>query len=228
MKEIAIAGRVIGRESPPFIIAEMSCNHNGSLERAIAIVEAAAEAGAHALKLQTYTADSMTMDIPDGEFCISDPGSLWHGHTLYGLYNAAHTPREWHRPIFERCRQLGLVCFSTPFDAAAVDFLESLGVPAYKVASFENTDIPLLKKIASTGKPVFVSTGMATLAELDEAVAALRGGGCEEIILLKCTSSYPAPPEGSNLLTIPHMRDLFGVQAGLSDHTPRIGAARRR
>ena len=224
-RAIQIGGRKVGAGQPPFIIAEMSGNHNRSLERALRIVDEAAAAGAHAIKLQTYTADTMTLDIPDGEFLIRDPESPWDGYTLYDLYDVAHTPWEWHGPIFERCRELGLICFSTPFDASSVDFLESLGVPAYKVASFENTDIPLLKKVASTGKPVLLSTGMVSVSELVESVETLRAGGCDDIVLLKCTSSYPAGPEDSNLLTIPHMRKMFGVQAGISDHTLGIGAA---
>lgn len=225
MKSITIADRTIGREAPPFIIAEMSGNHNQSLERALAIVDAAAEAGVHALKLQTYTADTMTLDIGEGEFLITDPNSLWAGKSLYRLYEEAHTPWEWHKPIFDRCKEKGLICFSTPFDETAVDFLESLDCPCYKIASFENTDIPLIRKVASIGKPMIISTGMATVAELDETVRASRASGCNEIILLKCTSSYPASPDNSNLATIPHMRDLFNVQVGLSDHTMGVGVA---
>lgn len=225
MKEILIGNKAVGPGSPPFIIAEMSGNHNQSLERALAIVEAVAEAGAHAVKLQTYTAGTMTLDRREGEFFISDPNSLWKGNSLYELYRKAHTPWEWHKPIFDRCREHGMVCFSTPFDETAVDFLETLGTPCYKVASFENTDIPLIRKVASTGKPMILSTGMATVSELGEAVCAAREAGCKDIILLKCTSSYPASPENSNLATIPHLRELFGVQAGLSDHTLGIGVA---
>jgi pseudaminic acid synthase len=203
----------------------MSGNHNQSLDRALAIVEAAARAGAHALKLQTYTPDTMTLDLDKGEFHIEDSESLWKGTTLYKLYGQAHTPWEWHRPIFERCKELGLIAFSTPFDASAVDFLEELGVPAYKIASFENTDLPLLRKVAATGKPMIISTGMATVAELDETVRTARESGCQDIILLKCTSTYPASPEDTNILTIPHLRDLFEVQVGLSDHTMGVGVA---
>jgi N-acetylneuraminate synthase len=223
--EFDIAGRTIGRSYPPFIIAEMSGNHNQSLERALAIVEAAAQAGAHALKIQTYTADTMTLDINEGEFFIGDSDSLWQGKSLYKLYQEAHTPWEWHKPIFDRCRELGMIGFSTPFDESAVDFLESLEVPCYKIASFENTDLPLIRKVAATGKPMIISTGMATIAELDEAVVAARGAGCRDLILLKCTSTYPATPENSNVRTIPHMRDLFGCLVGLSDHTMGVGAA---
>jgi N-acetylneuraminate synthase len=225
MLEVEIGDFIIGSGHQPFIIAEMSGNHNHSLERALAIVDAAAAAGVQALKLQTYTADTMTLDIDKREFFIDDPDSLWQGNSLYQLYKQAYTPWEWHEAIFKRCHELGMVAFSTPFDETAVDFLESLNVPCYKIASFENTDIQLLKKVASTGKPVIVSTGMAEIAELDEAVRTLRSNGCKDIILLKCTSTYPANPVNCNLLTIPHMRELFQCQVGLSDHTAGIGAA---
>lgn len=225
MKEITIRGRRIGIGISPFIIAEMSGNHNQSLDRALEIVEAAAKAGANALKIQTYTADTMTLDLSRGEFYIDDPESLWKGKSLYDLYKEAYTPWEWHRPIFDRCSQLGIIGFSTPFDATAVEFLESLDVACYKIASFENTDIPLIRKVASTGKPMIISTGMATMSELDETVRAAREAGCEDIILLRCTSTYPATPENSNLITLPHMRDLFRCQVGLSDHTMGIGVA---
>jgi N-acetylneuraminate synthase len=221
----SIAGRTIGPDAPPFVIAEMSGNHNQSLERALAIVDAAAATGAHALKIQTYTADSMTLDIAEGEFAIHDPKSLWNGRTLYDLYKEAATPYEWHKPIFDRCKEKGIVCFSSPFDAAAVDFLESLGAPAYKIASFENVDLPLIAKAAATGKPLIISTGMATAAEIDEAVRAARQAGGQDIVLLKCTSTYPATPANTNITTIPHMRDLFGTQVGLSDHTMGTGVA---
>lgn len=220
-----IDNKVIGLGSAPFVIAEMSGNHNQSLERALEIVEAAARTGAHALKLQTYTADTMTIDLEEGEFFISDPNSLWKGTSLYKLYQEAYTPWEWHKPIFDRCRKLGILGFSTPFDETAVDFLEKLDVPCYKIASFENTDIPLIRKVAATGKPMIISTGMATAAELDETVRAARGAGCKDLILLKCTSSYPASPENTNILTIPHMRELFGCEVGISDHTMGIGVA---
>ena len=222
---ISISDRQIGRDRPPFIIAEMSGNHNQSLERALEIVEAAAKTGAHALKLQTYTADTMTLDIKEGEFFIDDPKSLWYGNSLYELYQQAHTPWEWHEPIFKRCKELGIIGFSTPFDNTAVDFLESLDVPCYKIASFENTDLPLIRKVASTGKPMIISTGMATVAELDEMVRTAREAGCQDLVLLKCTSTYPATPENSNLLTIPHLEELFGVEVGLSDHTMGVGVA---
>lgn len=222
---LKIAGRSIGPSAPPLVIAEMSGNHNQSLERALKIVEAAAKAGAHALKIQTYTADTMTLDLSEGEFFISDPGSLWKGVSLYKLYQEAHTPWEWHKPIFDRAKELGLIVFSTPFDETAVDFLEKLDAPCYKIASFENTDIPLIRKAASTGKPLIISTGMATVAEMDETVRAAREAGCRDLVLLKCTSTYPASPENSNVLTVPHMRELFGCEVGLSDHTAGIGAA---
>ncbi|KAA6232071.1 pseudaminic acid synthase [Chlorobium phaeovibrioides] len=216
---------VIGLEYKPFIIAELSGNHNQSLERALKIVEAAGEAGAHAMKLQTYTADTMTLDVPDGDFFISDEKSLWKGRSLYELYQEAYTPWEWHEPIMKRANELGMLCFSTPFDASSVDFLESLNVPAYKIASFENADLPLIRKVAATGKPMIISTGMATLAELDETVLTIREAGCEQFVLLKCTSTYPSSPENSNVLTIPHMRQLFNCEVGLSDHTMGIGGA---
>ena len=220
-----IADRLIGATGRPFVIAEMSGNHNQSLERALAIVDAAGAAGAHALKIQTYTADTMTLDVDLPEFAIDDPGSLWHRQTLYQLYEQAHTPWEWHKPIFDRCRQLGMVGFSTPFDETAVDFLESLEVPVYKIASFENTDLPLIRKVAATGKPMVISTGMASVAELDMSVRAAREAGCRHLVLLMCTSTYPATPENTNILTIPHLRQLFGCEIGLSDHTMGIGVA---
>lgn len=224
-KNIEILHRKIGPSHPPFIIAEMSGNHNQSLDRALAIIEAAARAGAHAVKLQTYTADTMTLNIAEREFFINDPNSLWKGKSLYDLYKEAYTPWEWHKPIFDRCRKLGLIYLSTPFDETAVDFLEELDVPCYKIASFENVDIPLIRKVAATGKPMIISTGMATVAELDETVKATREAGCKDIILLKCTSTYPASPDNTNILTIPHMAKLFDCQVGLSDHTRGIGAA---
>jgi len=223
--EIYIGNRRIGAGAPPFVIAEMSGNHNQSLARAFAIVDAAAAAGAHALKLQTYTADTITLDVHTDEFMIADEGSLWKGESLHNLYQKAHTPWEWHGPIMQRARQLGLVCFSSPFDETAVDFLESLDVPAYKIASFENNHLPLIRKVAATGKPIIISTGMATVAELDEAVRTARAAGCAQLILLKCTSTYPASPGNTNILTIPHMRTLFGCEVGLSDHTHGIGVA---
>lgn len=222
---ISIGQKRVSSGNEPFIIAEMSGNHNQSLDRALEIVGAAARSGAHALKLQTYTPDTMTLDLREGEFFISDDKSLWQGRSLYDLYQEAHTPWDWHKPIFDRARELGLVVFSTPFDMTAVDFLEDLNVPCYKIASFENADIPLIRKVAFTGKPMIISTGMATIAELDETVRTARENGCKDIVLLKCTSTYPATPENTNLLTIPHMRELFGCEVGLSDHTLGIGVA---
>src|ERR1700744_3220509 len=222
---ISIAGRSIGRSHRPFIIAEMSGNHNQSLDRALAIVDAAAKTGAHALKLKTYTADTMTIDLDEGEFFIDDPNSLWRGTSLHKLYQEAYTPWEWHAPIFERARSLGMIPFSTPFDATAVDFLEQLGVPCYKIASFENTDLPLIRNVAATGKPMIISTGMASIAELDQSVKTAREAGAKDLVLLKCTSTYPATPENTNVLTIPHMRQLFDCQVGLSDHTMGVGTS---
>src|SRR5690554_2951003 len=222
---IKINGYIIDGEQPPFIIAEMSGNHNKSLNRALAIVEAAAAAGAHAVKLQTYTADTMTLDLEEGEFFIDDPENLWQGRSLYRLYQEAAIPWDWHEPIFKRCRELGMAGFSTPFDETAVDFLEGLAVPCYKIASFENTDLPLIRKAAATGKPLFISTGLATAGELDEVVGAAREAGCSQLVLLKCTSAYPALPEEANLLTIPHLRELFHCHVGLSDHALGIGTA---
>lgn len=222
---IEIAGKKIGVGAPPFVIAEMSGNHNQSLARALEIVDAAAKTGAHALKIQTYTPDTMTIDLDEREFHISDPKSLWEGASLYKLYGEAYTPWEWHKPIFDRARELGMIPFSTPFDDTSVDFLESLDVPCYKIASFENTDLPLIRRVASTGKPLIISTGMATVAEIDETVRGARESGCKDLILLKCTSTYPATAENTNILTIPHMRELFGCEVGLSDHTMGVGVA---
>ena len=222
---IKIGNRYIGPDFPPMIVAEMSGNHNQSLTRALEIVDSVARAGAHALKLQTYTADTLTLDVERGEFFISDPGSLWKGNSLYKLYQQAYTPWEWHKPIFDRGRELGLVCFSTPFDESAVDFLEGLDVPVYKIASFENNHLPLIRKAAATRKPLVLSSGMATVEELHEAVNAAREAGCVDIVILKCTSTYPASPENTNIITIPHLREHFGVQVGLSDHTAGVGIA---
>lgn len=223
--DVTIQDRAIGPSHAPFIIAEMSGNHNQSLERALAIVDAAAGAGASAVKLQTYTAQTMTLNLNEREFFIGDTKSLWKGESLYNLYEKAHTPWAWHEPIMRRCRELGLICFSSPFDATAVDFLESLDVPAYKIASFEILDLPLIRKAAATGKPLIISTGMATEAEIQDSVDAAKGAGCRQFILLKCTSSYPADPAESHLNTIPFLRERFAAQVGLSDHTPGIGAA---
>jgi N-acetylneuraminate synthase len=222
---IQLGTQKVGQGFTPFIIAEMSGNHNQSLERALGIVDAAAQAGVHALKIQTYTADTMTLDLDTKDFFISDPASLWKGKSLYKLYEEAHTPWDWHKPIFERCKKLGIMGFSTPFDESSVDFLEQLDVPFYKIASFENTDLPLIKKVASTGKPMIISTGMATVSEMDETVRTARAAGCNELVLLKCTSSYPATPENTNISTIPHMRHLFNCEIGLSDHTMGTGVA---
>jgi pseudaminic acid synthase len=224
-RTIRIAGRPIGLGHPPFVIAEMSGNHNQSLDRALAIVDAAAAAGAHGLKIQTYTPDTMTLDLDEREFHIGDPGSLWAGTSLYKLYGAAHTPWDWHAAIFERASRLGLIAFSTPFDDTSVTFLESLDVPCYKIASFENTDLPLIRRVAATRKPLIISTGMATVGELEETVRAVREAGCDDLILLKCTSTYPASPENTHIRTIPHLRELFGCEVGLSDHTAGVGVA---
>ncbi|MCF8038379.1 MAG: pseudaminic acid synthase [Desulfohalobiaceae bacterium] len=220
-----IAHKQISIADEPFIIAEMSGNHNQSLDRALEIVAAAAESGAHGLKLQTYTADTMTLNVDREDFYIRSEDNPWTGRHLYELYQEAYTPWEWHEPIFERAREIGLIVFSTPFDETAVDFLEDLDVPCYKIASFENADIPLIRKVASTGKPMIISTGMAAIAELDETVRTARKYGCNDIVLLQCTSTYPANPENTNLQTIPHMRELFDCEVGLSDHTLGIGAA---
>ena len=215
----------IGCEAPPLLIAEMSGNHNQSLERALEIVDAAAAAGAHALKIQTYTADTMTLNLRNEGFVIDDPKSLWYGRSLYELYEEAHTPWDWHASIFARARSHGLVAFSTPFDESAVDFLESLQVPCYKIASFEMTDLPLIRRVAQTGKPLIISTGMALVAEIDEAVRTARAAGCRDLVLLRCTSTYPATPEQSNVRSIPHLREMFDCEVGLSDHTMGLGVA---
>ena len=209
----------------PFVIAEMSGNHNQSLERALQIVDAAAASGAHALKIQTYTPDTITIDYDQGLFFIEDKNSLWKGRKLYDLYAEAMTPWEWHAAIFERAKQKGILAFSSPFDETAVDFLEKLKVPFYKIASFENNHFPLLKKVAQTGKPIIMSTGISTAGDIYEAVKVLRDNGCKDLVLLKCTSTYPATPENSNILTIPHMKELFGCEIGLSDHTGGIGVS---
>lgn len=220
-----IGTREVSAGQRPYLVAEMSGNHNQSLDRALAIVDAAAAAGADAIKLQTYTAETMTLDLKAAGFVIDDPLSLWNGRQLFDLYREAHTPWEWHAPIMQRAAQLGLQCFSSPFDDSAVDFLESLHVPAYKIASFELTDLPLIRKVASTRKPMIMSTGMASIAEIDEAVGAARAAGASQIMLLKCTSTYPATPENTNLRTIAHLRDAFSCEVGLSDHTMGTGVA---
>jgi N-acetylneuraminate synthase len=220
-----IQSREIRAGLRPYLIAEMSGNHNQSLDRALKIVDAAATHGAEAIKLQTYTADTMTLNVRMPGFVIDDPESLWAGRQLYELYQEAHTPWDWHRPIMERAASHGIACFSTPFDETAVDFLESLDVPAYKIASFEITDLPLIRRVAATGKPMIVSTGMATVGEIDEAVKTARDAGCRDPVLLKCTSTYPATAASTNISTIPHMRALFGCEVGLSDHTMGCGVA---
>ena len=222
---IEIEHRKICPEVPPFFIAELSGNHNHSLDRAMEIVDAAADAGADALKLQTYTADTITLDLRDREFFISDPKSLWYGKNLYELYEEAHTPWEWHEPLFRRCRQRGLIPLSTPFDFTAVDFLEKFDLPVYKIASPENIDLPLIRKVAATGKPVIVSTGMASFAELQDVVNTIHDTGNRQIILLKCTTAYPAPPSSFNLKTIPDLAEKLGVVPGLSDHSKGITVA---
>ncbi|WP_061962864.1 pseudaminic acid synthase [Demequina aurantiaca] len=218
-----IGSRSIGNGEMPYIIAEMSGNHDGSLETALAIVDAAAEAGADAVKLQTFTAESMTLDIDHPDFIINNPESLWFGRRLFELYEEAHTPWEWHAPIFKRAQERGLQCFSSPFSAEAVDFLVELGAPCLKIASLENTDLPLIKYAAQSGLPMIISTGLATEEEIDDAVRTAREGGCTELAILKCTAAYPADPDQSNVLTIPDMRERFQVEVGLSDHTMGIG-----
>ena len=223
--DINIGGLIVGDSADPFIIAEMSGNHNGSLDRSLEIVDAIAASGAHALKLQTYTADTMTISSDTDEFYISDSASPWVGNTLYDLYQKAHTPWEWHKPIFEHAKKAGLIAFSTPFDATAVDFLETLDVPAYKIASFEICDHELVAKVAQQKKPMIISTGMASIDEVHLSVECARDNGAEQIILLKCTSNYPADASDSNIKALPLLRDIFSCQVGLSDHTLGIGAA---
>ncbi|HEY0470273.1 MAG TPA: pseudaminic acid synthase [Kribbella sp.] len=215
----------VGPDHQPFIIAEMSGNHNGDLERAKDIVRAMAETGVHALKLQTYTADTITLDVDLPAFRLPSEHELWGGARLYDLYEEAHTPWEWHEPLFELANSLGMLAFSSPFDPTAIEFLEKLNVPAYKVASNEIGDLPLVRGMAETGKPIIISTGSATLTDIDAAVRAARSTGNEQIIVLSCTASYPAPADQSNLRSIPVLRDALGVQIGLSDHTMGIGAS---
>lgn len=224
-KSFSIANLQIGLDFPPVIIAEMSGNHNQSLDQALQLVDEAAEAGAHILKLQTYTADTMTLNLSHGEFFLSSENMLWSGRSLYDIYQEAHTPWEWHKPIFERCKEKNIIAFSTAFDASSVDFLEKLDVPAYKIASFENVDLPLIAKAASTGKPLIISTGMATESEIQDAVETARKAGCRNLVLLKCTSAYPADPKTSDIRSIATLQDKFGTLAGLSDHTMGLGAA---
>lgn len=223
MKEITIGKRPIGPNHPPFIIAEMSGNHNQSLDRAMELVEAAAESGVHALKLQTASPDGLTLNVDHPDFLIDDPASPWVGRNLYELYKEAVTPWDWHEPIFKRCAELGLTVFSSPFEQSAVDLLEELNAPCYKIASFELVDLPLVRKAAATGKPLIMSTGMATVSDIEDAVNAAKEVGNDQIVLLKCTSSYPATAGDANIATIPHLREMFGFQVGLSDHTLGIG-----
>lgn len=215
--KIAIAGREISRNQPPYIIAELSANHNGKLETALRIIDEAAKAGADAVKLQTYRPDTITLDSDAEDFRIK--GGLWDGRTLYELYEEAHMPWEWHKPLFEHARKVGIPVFSSPFDATAVDLLEDLNAPAYKIASFEAVDLPLIRHVAATGKPMIISTGMADAEEIEEAIAAARDGGCKELAILHCVSGYPAPAEDYNLRTIGDMTERFGLVTGLSDHT---------
>lgn len=222
---ISIGGRVIGNDAPPYIIAELSGNHSQDYGVAEEMVKAAAKAGADAIKLQTYTADSMTLDVDSKDFVIGEKDSLWSGQSLYSLYQKAATPYEWHLPLFELAKSLGMQAFSSPFDESAVDFLKGLDVPAFKIASFELTDIPLIRKAAGIGKPLIMSTGMASLAEIELAVNTAKRAGNEQIILLKCTSTYPAEASNTNLRTIVNMRETFSMPVGLSDHTGGIGAA---
>ena len=213
----------IGKSYPPFIVAEMSGNHNQSLERALKIIDMAAEAGADAIKIQTYTADTITLKSDKEDFLIKDKSSLWAGENLHSLYEKAHTPWEWHEKIFDYSKKKGISCFSSPFDESAIEFLEKFNPPAYKIASFENNHLPLIKCAAKTKKPLIISTGMATVSEIENAVNTTREQGCEDIVLLKCTSTYPASPSNSNISTLPHLKSLFNTEVGISDHTLGIG-----
>jgi pseudaminic acid synthase len=222
---IKIGRHVVGPGQKPFMVAEMSGNHNGSLDRALAIVDAVGGTGAQALKIQTYTPDTITIDVDTPAFRVTDEHGLWGGRNLYELYQEAHTPWEWHEPIFSRARAAGLVPFSAPFDPTAVELLESLGAEVYKTASAEIVDLPLIREIARTGKPMIVSTGMATLSEIEAAVSAAADAGCTQLVLLACTASYPADPADARLANIPLLQSAFGVPVGLSDHTLGIGVA---
>jgi len=225
LKQVLFKGTEKENDKSPFIIAEMSGNHGASLEKALEIIDVVAKTGVDAIKLQTFTPDSMTLDIDKDEFKVTNKKSIWYGRKLYDLYKEAQTKYEWHEAIFKRAKENNILCFSTPFDEEAVDLLESLDAPAYKIASFECIDIPLIEYVAKTGKPMIISTGMATVGEIEEAVNAAKRSGCKQLTILKCTSSYPAPPDNINLLTIPHMKELFKCHVGLSDHTLGIGAA---
>lgn len=225
MNTIAFGARSVGLDKPPLMVAELSGNHNGSLERALALVDAAAQAGAHAIKLQTYTADTMTIDAENTDFIVKDAKSLWNGRKLYELYSDAATPWEWHEALFSRAQSQGMACFSTPFDETAIAFLEAFSPPAYKIASFELTDLPLIRAAAATRRPIIMSLGMATVSDIDEAVRTARSHGADDIVLLKCTSTYPASPADSNIASIPHLRSLFGCEVGISDHTMGIGVS---
>ena len=217
MKHVVIDGKTIGPGHKPYVVAEISGNHNGDINRALELIELAAESGADAVKLQTYTPDTMTINCDKDDFQVK--GGLWDGYTLYDLYQWAHTPWEWHEALFNKAKDVGITLFSTPFDESAVDYLEALDAPAYKIASFEVIDLPLIEKVAKTGKPVIISTGMANLQEIEDAVGVLKQHGCEQIIVLHCISSYPAPIEQANIMTIPEISQRFDVVSGLSDHT---------
>ena len=222
---LSIGGRLIGENHPPFIIAEMSGNHNQSLNKALEMVQCAKNCGADAIKLQTYTADTITLNVRNKEFVVNDSESPWNGQNIHALYKSAYTPWEWHKPIMNKAEEIGLLCFSSPFDETAVDFLEELHVPAYKIASFENNHLPLIAKAASTNKPLIISSGMASIGEIEAAVSTAKANGCKDIIILKCTSTYPADPKNTNIKTIENMRRVFDLEVGISDHTLGIGVS---